>query len=120
MCSVRGEEYAAGARLGAPGAVQIADHWHLLPSLRDAVAPEPMRNHFKLGRFRLQGSKAPEPPEEFVQQPVPTGLRPHTRREKEKGLRDGVREARHRERCTGSDRKVMAAAPRGGTCASAP
>ncbi len=97
VCRDRGGEYAEGARLGAPGAVQVADRWHLLSNLRDAVERVLVRNHFKLGRIRLQGSKAPDPPEEFVQQPVPTVSRPRTRREREKGERDGVREARYRE-----------------------
>jgi transposase len=97
VCRDRGGEYAEGARLGAPGAVQVADRWHLLSNLGDAVERVLVRNHSKLGRVRLQGLKAPDPPKEFVQQPVLTVPRPPTRREREKGERDGVREARHRE-----------------------
>jgi transposase len=36
----RSEEYAAGIRQGAPTAVEVADRWHLLQNVREAVEVE--------------------------------------------------------------------------------
>lgn len=41
----RGQAYAQGARQGAPGAVQIADRWHLLKNLVDAFENLLLREH---------------------------------------------------------------------------
>lgn len=45
----RGQSYAQGAKAGAPNAVQVADRWHLLKNLGDAVREwlERHRKHLK-------------------------------------------------------------------------
>ena len=49
----RSTEYARGATLGAPDAVQIADRWHLLGNLREAIQR-------LVGRLRTELSALPE------------------------------------------------------------
>ena len=41
----RGGSYAEGARRGAPDAIQVADRWHLLANLREALERLLNRNH---------------------------------------------------------------------------
>jgi transposase len=50
----RGEEYIKGARQGAPQAVQVADRWHLLVNVREALTRVVDRHHAKV----LEAAKA--------------------------------------------------------------
>lgn len=53
----RGGSYAEGARQGAPDAVQVADRWHLLKNLAEALGNVLAREH---GTLR-QAAEAPTP-----------------------------------------------------------
>lgn len=54
----RSEKYAAGARRGAPGAVQVADRWHLLANWRDALQRVFERHRAPIKRITLSGPQA--------------------------------------------------------------
>ena len=54
----RSEKYAVGAHQGAPGAVQVADRWHLLANFRDAVQRVFERHRGPIKRIALQVPKA--------------------------------------------------------------
>ncbi len=56
----RSTEYAHGATLGAPTATQVADRWHLLVNLREALERLLSRLHARLRRLPL-GAAAPPP-----------------------------------------------------------
>lgn len=47
----RSTEYARGATAGAPSAVQVADRWHLLHNLREALERMLARRHARLARL---------------------------------------------------------------------
>jgi transposase len=69
----RSSEYARGATLGAPDAVQVADRWHLLDNLRQMFARWLAGIHGRLGQL---------PPVEENGLPVQrTGAYPRTRAE---------------------------------------
>jgi transposase len=46
----RGEEYTKGATQGAPRAVQVADRWHLLVNLREALTRAVDRHHAQVAK----------------------------------------------------------------------
>lgn len=54
----RGDEYIRGATAGAPQAIQVADRWHLLHNLRDALKGTLDRHHAEMraaaGEARLE------------------------------------------------------------------
>jgi transposase len=62
----RGAVYIDGATLGAPQATQVADRWHILSNLGDAVEEFLIRAH-----IRLQAPAAePRSPQEALDQPL--------------------------------------------------
>jgi len=61
----RGGEYARGAEIGAPDAIQVADRWHLLHNLHEALERALDRRHAMLSGAATQTAAAPvnsEPP----------------------------------------------------------
>ena len=56
----RGGIYAEGARRGAPDAEQVADRFHLLKNLREALEPLLSREHAHLPKLVVPATKSPD------------------------------------------------------------
>ncbi|HEX2243663.1 MAG TPA: ISL3 family transposase [Gammaproteobacteria bacterium] len=70
----RSTEYTRGAIEGAPTAIQVADRWHLLQNLREAVERVLHRNHAHLRQLPV-ADPAPLPPAATIR---PRRIRPVT------------------------------------------
>jgi len=87
----RGKEYIKGATDGAPDAIQVADRWHLLKNLRDALKRLLESNRTCL---KAAAEKATDAPHECKQEHVSaTDTEPHT----ESGKRPADKPAREKQ-----------------------
>jgi hypothetical protein len=69
----RSSLYAEGAREGAPEAVQVADRWHLMKNLTEALERILQRHHTELRQAHEQIATATAcPPPTAAGQPAPT------------------------------------------------
>jgi transposase len=65
--------YANAAAAGAPQATQVADRWHLLRNLLDALIDTVDRHHADVRGAAHETRTAPDTTESAVEAPVPTG-----------------------------------------------
>lgn len=65
MSRDRSGAYADGIGRGAPGAVQVADRWHLLKNLTDTVAQVLERHRFKLPKMQISTGNSQEKPQPY-------------------------------------------------------
>jgi transposase len=90
----RGGAYAEGARHGAPNAVQVADRFHVLANLRQAVERLLTRRHHCLRDIPPAAADLPLPPERETDEASEPPRQP-TREEREKEERRSRRHARY-------------------------
>ena len=95
----RGEEYTKGATQGAPRAVQVADRWHLLVNLREALTRAVDRYHAQVAKVAAEMAAAPQdvaPPANEPEAPPPE--RPPRTSESRSAEQSRNRRARRLER----------------------
>ena len=93
----RGQPYAEGTTRGAPTAVQVADRWHLLRNVSDALERVLAHEHAALRAASADTDPAdPADPADTTAIPPVSGRRP-TRADRESAARQAMRTARYEE-----------------------
>ncbi len=95
----RGNVYAEGASEGAPNAIQVADRWHLLKNLSEAIERFLARNHSRLKATAesLRTSVVEFQPPRVESPPILTRERKLTKVERDQQERRTRRKARYDE-----------------------
>lgn len=78
----RGEEHTQGATVGAPRAIQIADRWHLLKNLREALMRLVARFPAQIRAAAQQSAINPEEAASASQEQAPPSVPPLTQSER--------------------------------------